>query len=107
MGAGELNFPDAFQMETNNAGRIITYSAGVVSEWDLTGTRVGTCTIPIASPGGFETTWSFAVGSDDRVYLFEEPTTSWKAYRVGLEGATPVEATTWGAIKSHFETSGR
>jgi hypothetical protein len=84
MSAEELEFPADFQMETNLDGRIFTYAVGVVSEWDLNGVRIGTCTIPIDTPDGFETTWSFAVGGDDRIYLFNEDAVKWEVYNVGL-----------------------
>jgi hypothetical protein len=84
MSAEELEFPADFQMETNLAGRIFTYAVGVVSEWDLDGQRIGTCTIPIDTPDGFETTWSFAVGGDDRVYLLNDDTERWEVYDIGI-----------------------
>ncbi len=80
----ELEFPAEFQMGTNLAGRIFTYAVGVVSEWDLDGERIGTCTIPIDTPDGFETTWSFAIGGDDRVYLLNDDTERWEVYDVGI-----------------------
>ena len=81
MSAEELEFPAEFQMETNLDGRIFTYAVGVVSEWDLNGVRIGTCTIPIDTPDGFETTWSFAVGGDDQIYLFNENAVKWVSVR--------------------------
>jgi hypothetical protein len=84
MTADELDFPAEFQMETSLDGRIFTYAVGAVSEWDLNGIRIGTCTIPIDTPDGFETTWSFAVGGDDRIYLFNEATVKWEVYNVGI-----------------------
>ncbi len=100
-GGAELGFPDYVQMETNGSGRILTYSDGNVSEWDLAGNRIGTCVIPISTPDDFNTEWSFGVGSDDLVYLYDASRTQWASYRV-FAGATPVAATTWGAIKSAF-----
>jgi hypothetical protein len=84
LSAEELEFPAEYQMETNLAGRIFTYAAGVVSEWNLDGERIGTCTIPIDTPDGFETTWSFAVGGDDRIYLLNDDTERWEVYRIGI-----------------------
>jgi hypothetical protein len=84
MSAQELEFPADFQMETNPAGRIFTYAVGVVSEWNLDGQRIGTCTIPIDTPDGFETTWSFAVGGDSRVYLLNDDTERWEVYDIGI-----------------------
>jgi hypothetical protein len=84
MSAEELEFPAEFQMETNLDGRIFTYAVGVVSEWDLNGVRIGSCTIPIDTPDGFETIWSFAVGGDDRIYLFNESAVKWEVYNVGI-----------------------
>ena len=89
MGAEELEFPADFQMETNLDGRIFTYAVGVVSEWDLNGVRIGSCTIPIDTPDGFETTWSFAVGGDDRIYLFNESAVKWEVYNVGIAADCP------------------
>jgi hypothetical protein len=86
--APELEFPADFQMETNLAGRIFTYAVGVVSEWNLSGQRIGQCTIPIDTPDGFETTWSFAVGGDDRIYLLNDDTERWEVYDIGM-GAAP------------------
>ena len=67
MNGNEFNYPASIQMETNADGRILTFADGVVSEWDLGGTRIGQCTVPIAprsvstraSPSGSATTtWS-------------------------------------------------
>lgn len=84
MTPAELGFPDRIQMETNDAGRIFTYSNGVVSEWDLSGARIGTSTIPIATPTAFNTEWSFSVGNDNVVYLFNNHTMTWESYDIGI-----------------------
>jgi hypothetical protein len=84
LSADELEFPAKFQMETNLAGRIFTYAVGLVSEWSVQGERIGTCTIPIDTPDAFETTWSFAVGGDDRVYLLNDDTKRWEVYEIGI-----------------------
>jgi len=91
MTAGELGFPDFVQMETNDAGRIFTYSGGVVSEWDLGGNRIGTSTIPIATPSMFNTEWSFGVASDDLIYLLNSNTNNWESYDVGILGLVDVD----------------
>ncbi len=103
MGGNELNYPESIQMETNGTGRILTFADGVVSEWDLSGNRVGQCTVPIATPNDFNTNFSFGVGNDNFVYLFDANTAQWEVYDVGVTGGpTAVEPTTWGAVKALF-----
>lgn len=81
----ELETPAAWQMETSRSGRIFTYAAGLVSEWDTNGNRIGTANIPISGdPGGFNTTWSFAVGGDDNIYLYSDASQTWKVWNVGI-----------------------
>lgn len=102
MGGNELNYPQLVQMETNAGGRIVTFADGIVSEWDLAGNRIGQCTVGISTPADFNTNWSFGVGNDDYVYLFNANTTRWEVYDVGLTGPTAVEGTSWGNLKALF-----
>jgi hypothetical protein len=104
MAGDELAFPQAWQMETNGAGRILTFANGVVSEWDLSGTRIGQCTVPVGTPTGFDTNWSFGVGSDDLVYVFNENNAHWEAYDVGIGGPVAVEPTSWGRVKALYRS---
>lgn len=81
----ELAFPAFVQMETSRSGRILTYAAGIVSEWDSQGNRIGTSNIPISGdPSGFDTTWSFSVGGDDYIYLYSQASGRWKAWNIGI-----------------------
>lgn len=81
----ELSTPAAWQMETSRSGRIFTYAAGIVSEWDTKGNRIGTSNIPITGdPSGFDTTFSFAVGGDDNIYLYSESSNTWKVWNIGI-----------------------
>ncbi|MDM7914476.1 MAG: hypothetical protein ACE15D_00990 [Candidatus Eisenbacteria bacterium] len=102
MGGGETDYPDNVQMETTADGRILTCSNGVVSEWDLAGNRIGQCNVPIGSPGDFNTDFSFGVGLDGLVYLYNANTAQWESYDVGAGGPVAVEETTWGAVKGLF-----
>jgi hypothetical protein len=103
MNGNEFNYPASIQMETNADGRILTFADGVVSEWDLGGNRVGQCTVPIGSPFGFNTSFSFGVGNDNMVYLINENTGQWEVYDVGVTGnPTAVEETSWGAVKALY-----
>lgn len=89
MTAGELSYPDNIQMETTPSGRILTYSDGIVSEWDLGGNRIGQCSVPIATPTDFHTEFSFGVGGTGMVYLYNATSLEWEIYDVGAE--VPVE----------------
>jgi hypothetical protein len=103
LGGNELNYPQNVQMETNAAGQIVTFADGIVSEWDLAGNRIGQCTVPIGTPGGFNTNWSFGVGNDNYVYLYNENTARWEVYDVGLTGGpTATQETTWGQLKALY-----
>ena len=84
MSGGELAYPANVQIDTNRSGRLLTYADGVVSEWDLAGNRIGTSTIPIATPSDFDTTFSFAVDGDGLVYLLNVATYNWQVYNIGL-----------------------
>ncbi len=84
---GELAYPANVQIDTDRSGRLVTYADGVVSEWDLAGNRIGTCTIPIATPSDFDTTFSFAVDGDGLVYLLNAATYNWQVYDIGLAAA--------------------
>jgi hypothetical protein len=102
MGGNELAYPQLVQMETNATGRIITYSDGVASEWDLAGNRVGQCTVGIATPADFNTNFSFGVGNDDYVYLYNANTARWEVYDIGLATPTATLDTSWGSLKTLF-----
>jgi hypothetical protein len=102
MGGGEFDYPDNNQMETTADGRILTWSNGVVSEWDLGGNRVGQCTIPVATPQDFNTEFSFGVGNDGLVYVYNASSNNWESYDVGAGGPVATEDTTWGQVKGLF-----
>lgn len=103
MNGNEFNYPASIQMETNADGRILTFADGVVSEWDLGGNRIGQCTVPVSTPTGFNTIFSFGIGNDNMVYLYDENTAQWGVYDVGITGnPTAVEQTTWGAVKAMY-----
>ncbi|MCP3917719.1 MAG: hypothetical protein GY711_19420 [bacterium] len=79
----ETGHPDAHQLETTPTGRILTYSDGIVSEWDLAGNRIGTCSVPIATASDFDTVWSFSVADPGFVYLLNTISDEWEVYDVG------------------------
>lgn len=102
-GAGnENNYPDYVQMETNEDGRILTYSGGVVSEWDYAGNRVGQCSIAVDTPNGFDTIFSFGVGNDNFVYIYNEANGYWETYDVGLGIIVATENTSWSQLKALY-----
>ena len=79
----ETSYPDNVQLETSRTGRLFTYTAGIVSEWNTGGTRLAMTNVPIDT-GGSQTTFSFGVADDDRVYLLNETTQEWERYDIGL-----------------------
>lgn len=98
----ETSYPDNCQMETNSEGRIFTYTSGVVSEWDLSGNRVGQCNIALGDPYHFDTIFSFAVGNDNLIYFYNATSDSWESYDIGMGGVTAVESTNWSQLKALF-----
>ncbi len=98
----ETNYPDNIQMETNGTGRILTYTGGIVSEWDYAGNRVGQCTIPLSTPNDFDTIFSFGVGNDNLVYFYNPSTGNWESYDVGIIGNTAVQGASWSEMKALY-----
>ena len=98
----EFNYPDNVQMETNETGRILTFSNSTISEWDYAGNRIGQCSVALDTPNGFDTIFSFGVGNDNLIYIYNESNGYWELYDVGLGGVTSTEDSSWSQVKSLF-----
>ncbi|MCH7691088.1 MAG: hypothetical protein IIA17_08595 [candidate division Zixibacteria bacterium] len=92
----ELQFPNIFQMETSSQGRILTIGnisfKAVISEWDLSGNRIGVSTIPGfvgTSLQRFNTGNSFSVARDNLVYLINNDTNQWQTWNIGIVPPAP------------------
>ena len=103
MNINENNYPEMIQLAVAPGGRLLTFADGVVSEWPVGGgSRIGTCNLAINSPTDFDTNFSFGVGADNRVYVWDAGRGLWTVWDIGLGGQTPVAAQTWGKLKSIY-----